>query len=85
MFLTESLISADERCIVNEKPKLSGCASDEDKASLHSDDRELEVKQSSSTTKNVSERQLLRKIDLRIIPVLCVLYVLSFLDRYAFS
>ena len=83
MFLTESPISADERCIVKEKPKSSGSTSDEDKASLHSDDRE--VKQSSSTTKNVSERQLLRKIDLRIIPVLCVLYVLSFLDRYAFS
>lgn len=34
---------------------------------------------------NVNERQLLWKVDLRLIPVLSVLYILAFLDRCALS
>lgn len=30
---------------------------------------------------NVDEKKLLRKIDIRVVPVLCVLYLLAFLDR----
>jgi len=30
----------------------------------------------------VSESALLRKIDWHVVPVLCVLYVMAFLDRY---
>lgn len=29
----------------------------------------------------ISERRLLAKIDLRLVPVLCILYLLAFLDR----
>ncbi|KAK7696636.1 hypothetical protein QCA50_001294 [Cerrena zonata] len=32
-------------------------------------------------TTQISERQILRKIDLRVVPVLCILYLLAFLDR----
>ena len=31
---------------------------------------------------DVNERKIMMKIDLRVIPVLCVLYLLAFLDRY---
>lgn len=31
------------------------------------------------------EKQLVRKLDLHIIPVVMLLYLLSFLDRYAFE
>ena len=31
---------------------------------------------------SVDEKKLMRKIDLRVVPVLCVLYLLAFLDRY---
>ena len=30
---------------------------------------------------NVNEAKVIRKIDIRVIPVLCVLYLLAFLDR----
>ncbi len=30
---------------------------------------------------NIDEAKVLRKIDLRVVPVLCVLYLLAFLDR----
>ena len=30
---------------------------------------------------DVDERKLLRKIDIRLVPVLCILYLLAFLDR----
>ena len=30
---------------------------------------------------NVDERKVIRKIDIRVVPVLCVLYLLAFLDR----
>ena len=30
---------------------------------------------------NVDERKVMRKIDIRVVPVLCVLYLLEFLDR----
>ena len=30
---------------------------------------------------NVDEKKVLRKIDFRVVPVLCVLYLLAFLDR----
>ena len=33
----------------------------------------------------VDERKLMRKIDLRLVPVLCVLYLLAFLDRSVVS
>lgn len=29
----------------------------------------------------VDERKLMRKIDFRLVPVLCILYLLAFLDR----
>lgn len=32
-------------------------------------------------TSQINERQLLRKIDFRVVPVLCILYLLAFLDR----
>lgn len=31
---------------------------------------------------NIDERKLVRKIDFRLVPVLCILYLLAFLDRY---
>ena len=31
---------------------------------------------------NVDEAKLLRKIDIRVVPVLCIMYLLAFLDRY---
>lgn len=34
-----------------------------------------------SESVDVNERKLLRKIDLRLVPVLCILYLLAFLDR----
>ena len=30
---------------------------------------------------NIDEAKVVRKIDMRVIPVLCVLYLLAFLDR----
>lgn len=30
----------------------------------------------------INERKLMAKIDMRLLPVLCVLYLLAFLDRY---
>ena len=30
---------------------------------------------------NIDERKVMRKIDIRVVPVLCVLYLLAFLDR----
>ena len=30
---------------------------------------------------NVNERKLLAKIDLRILPILCFLFILAFIDR----
>ena len=30
---------------------------------------------------NVNEAKVMRKIDIRVVPVLCVLYLLAFLDR----
>jgi hypothetical protein len=30
----------------------------------------------------IDERKLMRKIDIRLLPVLCILYLLAFLDRY---
>ena len=30
---------------------------------------------------NVNEAKLLRKIDMRVVPVLCIMYLLAFLDR----
>ena len=30
---------------------------------------------------NIDERKVIRKIDIRVVPVLCVLYLLAFLDR----
>ena len=30
---------------------------------------------------NIDEKKVLRKIDFRVVPVLCVLYLLAFLDR----
>ncbi|KAH8077733.1 MFS general substrate transporter [Cristinia sonorae] len=39
------------------------------------------TEKTSLDSSRVNERILLRKIDLRVVPVLCVLYVLAFLDR----
>ena len=30
---------------------------------------------------NIDERKVIRKIDIRVVPVLCILYLLAFLDR----
>lgn len=30
---------------------------------------------------NIDERKVMRKVDIRVVPVLCVLYLLAFLDR----
>ena len=30
---------------------------------------------------HINERSVMRKIDLRVVPVLCILYLLAFLDR----
>ena len=32
----------------------------------------------------IDEKALLRKIDFRLLPVLCILYLLAFLDRWVF-
>ena len=34
---------------------------------------------------NVNERKLIRKIDLRVVPVLSILYLLAFLDRMSLA
>jgi hypothetical protein len=34
---------------------------------------------------DVNERKLIAKIDLRLIPAICLLYVLAFLDRYVLT
>jgi len=34
---------------------------------------------------NTTEAKLMRKIDFRVVPCLCVLYLLAFLDRYVCS
>ena len=31
--------------------------------------------------RNVNEAAVIRKIDMRVVPVLCVMYLLAFLDR----
>lgn len=36
----------------------------------------------SDSSKLVKEQRLMRKIDFRVLPVLCVLYTMTFLDRY---
>ena len=41
------------------------------------DDRKFDLQQI-----KVNERKVLAKIDLRVVPVLCVLSLLAFLDRY---
>ena len=46
-------------------------------ASTHSSDSELEALAASS----ISEKKLLRKLDLRLLPAVSILYLLSFLDR----
>ena len=30
---------------------------------------------------NIDESKVMRKVDIRVVPVLCLLYVLAFLDR----
>ena len=30
---------------------------------------------------NVDEAKVIRKIDIRVVPVLCIMYLLAFLDR----
>ena len=43
-------------------------------------DLEADLDQSKEAP-SINERRLLRKIDFRLVPVLCVLYLLAFLDR----
>lgn len=31
---------------------------------------------------DINERKVVTKIDIRVVPVLCILYLLAFLDRY---
>ena len=38
-----------------------------------------------NTESSINESRILRKIDLRVVPVLCILYLLAFLDRYVSS
>ena len=43
----------------------------------------LDRGQTEAKLTTTTERKLLAKIDLHILPVLCILYLLAFLDRYA--
>ena len=53
----------------------------DDEKRLYDQDSSLKHKEIAA----VDERKLLRKIDLRLVPVLCILYLLAFLDRYVRS
>lgn len=33
----------------------------------------------------INERRLVTKIDLKILPILCIVYLMAFIDRYAAS
>ena len=33
----------------------------------------------------VNEKRLVLKMDLRILPILCIVYLMAFIDRYAFA
>ncbi len=46
------------------------------------DHPEPEVIDLSTQFPDVDERKLLRKIDMRLVPPICILYLLAFLDRY---
>ncbi|KAF7795872.1 hypothetical protein EIP86_007039 [Pleurotus ostreatoroseus] len=53
----------------------------DDEKRLYDQDSSLKHKEIAA----VDERKLLRKIDLRLVPVLCILYLLAFLDRVNIS
>ena len=53
---------------------------DLEKLEKRSQDRDPEFERRVAK-ESVDENQLVRKIDLRVVPVLCVLYLLAFLDR----
>jgi hypothetical protein len=36
-----------------------------------------------SVLRSINERRLMMKIDLRLLPMLCVMYMITFLDRWA--
>ena len=53
---------------------------DLEKIEERSHDRDPELERSVAK-ESIDENRLVRKIDLRVVPVLCVLYLLAFLDR----
>jgi hypothetical protein len=50
-------------------------------ANLFTDNKQLEDAELAQTPFN--ERKLMTKIDFRLLPCLCVMYMVTFLDRYA--
>ena len=53
----------------------------EREGSLVTDKYNLEAGDLKARFPNVNEAKVMRKIDMRVVPVLCVLYLLAFLDR----
>jgi MFS transporter, ACS family, DAL5 transporter family protein len=50
-------------------------------SSLDVEELELEGEEGDFYIDPITEKKLLRKLDLRLIPWLCLLYLISFLDR----
>ena len=41
----------------------------------------LQIRTTTETFPSVDESKVMRKIDIRVVPVLCLMYLLAFLDR----
>jgi len=58
-----------------------GCDVDREGSSSGSDETDLLIPNSLDSDTQARERLLLRKLDLRILPILCSLYLFAYLDR----
>lgn len=71
--------SVSQKALV--QPVTSEIGLDDEKRSYgHADSVERDLQST-----EVDERRLLRKIDLHLVPALCILYLLAFLDRCVLS
>lgn len=48
---------------------------------MYADQAEVDDRDLATRFPNVDKRKLMRKIDMRLVPPICILYLLAFLDR----
>ena len=75
---TKTVLNAESRILFPVPTTSLAEVAPDDEKRLYDQDSSLKHKEIAV----VDERKLLRKIDLRLVPVLCILYLLAFLDRY---